>query len=236
MKALIWSCLASCIVLSLFITPLAFGIAGTDRVAIKGQPVTVIAGWPEGVGKVLNDPVRAAGWHHWFSECPNDNYAYEMDISNMADVNRLIGNMATIQSEGIEVSLDPTKASTHGNKMGAVFTLGNQMILNLWFFNLKFDKSGVRRFGLHRLVDPPVAQPPTLFLYVGHPAIDLKQLVIPAGVKVTSYVSLPYKQEHPNEPTILAIEPMWRTTNQHHVDKITGLIFRINGELRLQNQ
>ena len=40
-------------------------------------------------------------------------------------------------------------------------------------------------FGLHRFREPPVAEPPTLTLYVRHKAVDMEKLIVPGNVEVT---------------------------------------------------
>ena len=171
----------------------ALGIAGKDRVAAKGQEARAIPGWPEGVLELINDPVRANGWHSWFSECPNDKYYYEMDVRRPEEVNRLIGILASIRAEAVQVRLDPAEGAAHAGGVGAIFSLGNQSIMNRWFQRLPEVEPGIRQFGVHRYRKPPAVLPPTLTLYVGHKAVDLEKLTIPPNVDVAAPNAASYR-------------------------------------------
>jgi len=184
----------------------AFGIAGKDKVATPGRPVQAEAGWPEGVLNVVNDATRTAGWRPWFSECPNDATYYAMRVGGIDDLNRLTNLMAAVQAKGVRVRLDPARTASHGDLAAAVFSLGNQTLLDAWFAQLREVEPGVRGFGVHRYRRPPAALPPTLTFYAGHPAVDLTRLDVPAGVEVCAAVPEAYRAEHPGDPVVKAID------------------------------
>ncbi len=174
----------------------SLAISGKDRVVARGQTAKALPGWPQGVLELINDPVRVNGWHPWFSECPNDRYYYEMDVRRPQDVNRLIKLLAAIKCRTLELNLNPADGAPHADGVGAIFALGNQPIINRWFMTLTEVEPGIRRFGVHRYREPPTAQPPTLTVYVGHKAVDLRKLTIPTNVAVTAPNAKSYRAKH----------------------------------------
>jgi len=174
----------------------ASAASGTFEVVTREREAKAVPGWPKGVLKLINDPLRTSGWYSWFSECANDGYYYGMDVRRPEDVNRLIKILAAIEAKTIELRLDPAEGAPHANGVGAIFALGNQSIVNRWFLTLREVKPGIRQFGVHEYRKPPTAQPPTLTLYVGHRAIDLKKLTIPANVEVTAPNAKSYRKKH----------------------------------------
>jgi hypothetical protein len=89
----------------------AHGIAGTDRIAEPGKPYSEQLArnleWPKGALELVNDPARTFGWHHWFSELPNDVMRFEYRIKDTAELNRLIEKLAAIDvSELIVFAID----------------------------------------------------------------------------------------------------------------------------------
>jgi hypothetical protein len=177
-------------------TSLALARSGKDKVVARGQMAKALPGWPQGVLELINDPVRVNGWHPWFSESPNDGYYFEMDVRRPQDVNHLIKLFAAIKSKTLELNLDPADGAPHADGVGAIFALGNQPIINRWFMTLPEVEPGIRQFGAYRYREPPTAQPPTLTIYVGHKAVDLKELTIPPNVRVTAPNAKSYRAEH----------------------------------------
>lgn len=98
-----------CIVLSIAAPRILFGAGGTSIVATKGGPAHVSAGWPEGVGELVNDPARTSGWNSWFTEWPNDVHQYAFEIKSTDDLNRLIAKLAAIKSELRQIRLSHQK-------------------------------------------------------------------------------------------------------------------------------
>jgi hypothetical protein len=183
--------LAGCVLLLAAGT--CFGIASTDHLAGPEQKIPADTSWPRGVAAFVNDPARTDAWHGWFSELPNDVCDYQLRATNVAELNRLIARFAEIESDHLQIILAPDappdrigygQRLTDQQRQAVVFRLGNQPILNQWYAHLKPDADGRRTFGVHRLDKPPVALPPTLVIYTRHPAVDLVQLVIPAGIEV----------------------------------------------------
>ena len=78
------------VILLLCVGRIAIAAGGTSAIAQKGHPVKVPPGWPEGVGKIVNDDSRTSGWNSWFSEWPNDVNHYAFDIESTEELNRLI--------------------------------------------------------------------------------------------------------------------------------------------------
>ena len=74
-------------------------------IASKGQPAAVSADWPEGVVELVNDRCRTEGWNSWFTEWPNDVNQYGYAVESTADVNRLIGKLAKVESDVLQVHL-----------------------------------------------------------------------------------------------------------------------------------
>jgi hypothetical protein len=72
------------------------------------------------------------------------------------------------------------------NATAVIFSLGNQHQLNELARQLS-EATGIRG-SLSHYTNAPTASPPTLTLYAGHEAVDLKQLKIPEGVQVISDV------------------------------------------------
>jgi hypothetical protein len=174
----------------------ALALSGEDKVVARGQTAKALPGWPQGVLEFINDPLRVNGWHPWFSECPNDGYYYSMEVRQPQDVNHLIKLLAAIKANKVELNLDPANGARHADGVGAIFALGNQAIMDRWFKTLPEIEPGIRQFGVHRYREPPAAQPPTLTIYVGHKAVDLKKLRIPVNIEVTAPTAKSYREEH----------------------------------------
>jgi hypothetical protein len=197
----------------------ASGISGTNHVASEGQPVTETQadrlGWPTGVIDLLNDPLRADGWNPWFSEWPNDVNVYEFKPQSSEESSSIIESLTKIRSDAIQIQLNPgnephaigfTTVLPEENDIAAVFSIGSQNLIDPWFQRLPEPEPGIRTFGVHRFTECPKAMPPTLTLYVGHPAIDLNKLDIPANVKVIAEMSDSYREGHKDDATIQDIE------------------------------
>ena len=190
-------------------------VSGTDRVAWRGKPVRAQPDWPEGVLELVNDPLRAEGWKPWFSEWPNDVNFYTFEVTGTNDVNRLIANLAAIKCAKPRVRLYPGKEARglgfttvldEGNGAAAVFSIGSQKRIDEWYQHLKEVEPGVRAFGVARYHETPKAQPPTLMLYAGNPAIDLKHLQIPPAVEVRAAISAAERAKGENAAVIKAID------------------------------
>ncbi len=183
-------CIRVCsVVLILFASSNLFAAGGTDTIATKGQPVTVSAAWPEGVGAIVNDPTRTTGWHSWFSEWPNDVNQYAFEIASTDDLNRLLEKLAATKSEVRQVRLSCLKEPAglgwvtrvpKDNNIAAVFSLGDQAQIDEWYKRVR------KPFGKMEFIAAPVAVPPTLTIFVQNEAVNLEKLKIPAGIIATS--------------------------------------------------
>ena len=201
---------------ALWLVPLcALARSSTTKVAREGQPVSADSDWPEGVLELVNDPLRTDGWNPWFSEWPSDVNHYGMKVRNVDDINHLIAKLAAIKVTNAQVCLRPEKEVgalgfttqiEKGNGLAATFSIGNQKRINQWYERLPKPESGPREFGVHRLTKPPEAVPPTLTLYVGHAAVDLKRLSVPTKVNVISEIPEVYRQKQPDDPAIKTID------------------------------
>ncbi len=180
---------AFCVTLCLTAPSNLLGMGGTSIVATKGSPAHVSAGWPEGVGDLVNDPLRTTGWNSWFSEWPNDVNQYAFEVGSTAEVNGLIVKLASIKSEIRQIRLSHLKEPSglgwttrlpKGNKIPIIFSIGDQSTIDAWY------KSVRKPFGVMEFVAAPTAVPPTLTIFVQHEAIHLDELRIPAGVHVAA--------------------------------------------------
>lgn len=174
----------------------SWGASGTTKVVSKGQLAQREAGWPEGALKLINDPLRRDGWHSWFSECPNDSTYYTFDVRDFKDVDQLVELLASLQAKTLRINLDPTEGAAHAEGVGALFLLGNQRVVDEWYKSLPEVEAGVRAFGVHRYREPPLAEPPTLTLYVQHEAVDLNRLEIPLNIDLTTATAKPFRELH----------------------------------------
>lgn len=177
-----------------FLAPSAHAMSSTDQVAWKGKPVSETPGWPEGTLALINDPLRTYGWNPWFSECANDVNWYEFKIRDTEEVNHLIKKLVAIKATKVTIQFEAGKsapeigsvpASSQSNRVAVVFSVGNQKRLTEWYQQLKEVEPGVRGFGVWRYTNAPTALPPTLTIYAGHEAIDIKRLKIPPNVEVS---------------------------------------------------
>jgi hypothetical protein len=176
--------------------------AGTDQIAYKGQPIQDRAGWQRGVVELLNDPRRGDGWSDWFSEWPSDVGHYEFHATNTEQLNEVIATFCRIEVASpaanqappppLEIHLCPLAEPSgygwvsrfeKGNRIPAVFSLGNQQELDNWFARTVLPKDG--KFGVMRFDNVPVAVPPTLTIFVGNDSIDLTKIRIPERIHVS---------------------------------------------------
>jgi hypothetical protein len=169
---------------------IAFGIAGSSKIASPGGKAHVSSAYPEGAGDVINHPSRGEGWNDWFSEWPNDVNHYLFPLKTTDELNAVIEQFAKIQSDHLEIHLAPlaeprglgwTTSLKEGNNAAAVFSLGDQAILDDWYKRLDGKKFGVMEF-----TAKPTAAPPTLTIFIDNKAVQLTALKIPPQIKVTS--------------------------------------------------
>jgi len=197
----------------------ASGISSTTQVASEGQPISQVQvdhyGWPDGVIDLLNNPLRADGWNPWFSEWPNDVNVYEFKIRGSDDLDSIMRQLTQIHSGEIRIALNPaseprslgfTTVLPEGNDRAAAFSIGSQNLIDPWYLRLPESEPGVRTFGVHRYSECPKAMPPTLTLYVGHSAINLDELDIPADIEVTAQMSDSYREAHTDDAIVQNIE------------------------------
>lgn len=180
----------------------AWAIAGTDQLAKPGeeysQQLADQWGWPRGTLRLVNDHLRTYGWHHWFSELPNDSVIFEYDVKNTAEVNRLIQRLQKIQSSRrlVQLATGEPPRERNDEPPGAVrFTIGSQKRLDQWWQHLPEDK----QFGVHKFPKRPTAAPPTLWIYVEHSAIDLNAIAVPIEVDVEAYAPKTANDEPPTK-------------------------------------
>ena len=176
----------------------ASAMSSTTEIAWPGKPVAARADWPEGVLKLLNDPLRTRGWNPWFSEWPNDVDFFAFQVAKTDEINGLLKKLAAIKSPKLRVLLYPDEEArtlafstrlAEGNDAAVVFSIGSQERINAWYTRLKEGEPGVRVFGVHRFYEAPEAQPPTLAIHAANKAVDLKSLKIPAGIVVQAAIS-----------------------------------------------
>ena len=203
--------------------PHAYGWAGSQQTAWPGQPVTALSSWPSGVLELVNDSLRTEGWNPFFSNLANDLNHYVMKVRNSDDANRLITKFTAIKADKAQIRLNPGKepvieftAVSEAEKGPSVFSVGNQAIIDQWFQRLPEAEPGVRTFGVHRYSEPPVARPPTLTFYVGHEAIDLKKLNIPASVGVVADITASDRAKSKDDLLLKAIDDF---VNRHQAKR-----------------
>lgn len=163
--------------------------------------------WPVGTLNLINDDMRIAGWHGFFSEMPNDVYRYGFQCHNAKDVNHLIALLAQIEAEKLTVLLSPRPYGTMNMicpepRYAVSFAIGSQKIMNEWFERLPVEEGLQRRrvFGLRRYTEVPTATPPTLTVYLGNDRINMKDLRIPAKMRVASAVGKHLREAFANDP------------------------------------
>lgn len=175
---------------ALLVASVAHGIAGSSRIAEPGRPTTISESLPQGTAEFVNLPSRTEGWNDWFSEWPNDVNHYLYRAHDPAQINALIEQFARIQSDRLQIRLAPlpepkglgwTTSLKTGNGVAAVFSIGDQAILDRWY-----EQLDGRRFGVMEFTGKPIAVPPTLTLFVDHQAIDLGSLKIPPQISVAA--------------------------------------------------
>jgi hypothetical protein len=158
-------------------------------------------GWPEGVLAILNDVTcteKSEEDLRFHFEGPHDDSWYGLAIRNMDDVNRLVRYFAAIKAESLKLYLYAEPGWTVGRGEGAFFRFGNQKLIDEWYSRLPEVEPGVRKFGAHRWNKPPTAEI-GLGLYVGHSAVDLEKLEVPADVNITTATAAAYRAEHVDE-------------------------------------
>jgi len=138
---------------------------------------------------LVNDPARTIGWNPWFAEWPSDVRHYAFDITRIDDVNRLIRKLSAAKSPVRQVrlswrseprSLGWVTSVPEGNRIAVVFTIGDQLLIDLWYKRVK------KPFGKIEFLAAPVAVHPTLTIFVQNDLIDLQEITIPDGVAVSA--------------------------------------------------
>ena len=152
-------------------------------------------------------------------------YLYKLIDSQ--DANRLIQRLAAIRAN-VHLKLSPAREAgalgftTHmkvGNDHAAVFSLGNQRVLDEWFAQRTRAQPGRGKTGVRPAANPSVALTPTLTLFAGHPAIDLTKLEIPARLQVSADLPDAVRKEKAGDPTLRAIDAF---VAQHQAKKKTS--------------
>lgn len=221
-------------VVALEICPGACGMSWTSPAATAGSPVSQevaeYMGWPAGTMALVNDSLRGDGWTPCFSEWPNDMDLFEMRVKDSKDVQHLIDLLAKVDGSPVYIFLDPgseprglgfTTTLPEGNAIGVVFSIGSQKQIDQWYGHLDEVEPGVRKFGVHRYEQPPVARPPTLTLYVGNDAVDLATLTIPAKVKIRAGYNDRYRNEHKDDKVVQEIEKL---VKEHKAKREAALV------------
>jgi hypothetical protein len=143
---------------------------------------------------LINDPARTEGWNPWFSGWPNDANYYLFKLSDASDVNRLIQRLAAIPAN-VHLKLNPAREAgvlafttrmKPGNGHAAIFSVGNQRVLDEIFAQRARASSAPTKSTPKQAAKPAVAMPPTLTIFIDHPAVDLARLEIPAHVDVSA--------------------------------------------------
>jgi hypothetical protein len=178
-----------------FTTADAFAIGGRDHIAtsatgVTGPPYTAMTStrygvkvttradrWSKEVLHLVNHPLRTDGWHPWFSGLANDYVEFDYDVLAMKDVNGLLEFLGRIDAPDVTVIL-----KQGSDRAPVMFGIGNQSIVDHWFEDQPIH-SVHRRNGRFT---PPKAAPPTMILFVDHPAIDLGELDIPSNLHVVA--------------------------------------------------
>jgi hypothetical protein len=173
------------VVMLLAIPSLVYAIAGTDRIAEPGKRFEEQQAkwyeWPRGTLELINDEARRFGWHHWFSELPNDANWFDYEVKDTAEINRLLQRLAAIDSKRHVVILSAEDSPTREKiRVAAEFMIASQRRLDEWYDQLPADK----QFGVHTIEKRPTAAPPELTIYVQHEAVDLDRLEVPSKVDV----------------------------------------------------
>lgn len=173
-----------------------YAAAGTTKVATAGRDVDGRPSWPDGTIGFLNNPLRTEGWNDWFSEWPSDVHHYQFQPTSMEQVNRIVADFAEISSDSLHVRLLPlteprgfgwVSRLPEGNATPVMFSIGDQSVIDAWYQRIPDGKFGVMEFET-----VPVAVPPTLTIYAGHPIIDIDALVVPENIEVTAAGKLPH--------------------------------------------
>jgi hypothetical protein len=171
--------------------------------------------WPEGTLGLANDPLRVNGWLVWFSGLPNDVVQFDLQVRNTADVQHCIELLRDVKQVRRQIVLHPgseprypghAPAQRNEERIGAVYQVGSQKIVNQWFERLPESRPGIKRFGNEELIRPMEAHPPTLVLYVSHPAVDLEKLRFPKSIHVATEIDANFRKEQGNQELIEVIE------------------------------
>jgi hypothetical protein len=194
-------CLGLIAVGALLLVPARTSVAaGTVQVAWPGKPVAAVTNWSAGVLELVNDPLRTTGWNPGPSRSPQTVSYYELKVRNTDEVNRLIQKLAAIKAPKVQVRLNPGKEATYltpatvfmlpaGNGTSVVFSVDNQEGLDAWYY-----------LGTY------TPWPPTLTIYVGHDAIELKKLNVPPTVEVLADVVWASGNATPSSAVLKGIE------------------------------
>jgi hypothetical protein len=188
MSRAIWrirTCFFCVAAMALAIPSLVYASSGTDRIAEPGRRFEDQQAkwyeWPRGTLELINDDARRFGWHHWFSELPNDANWFDYEVKDTAEINRLIERLVAIDSKRHVVILSAGEPPEREEiRVAAEFAIGSQRRLDEWYDQLPADK----QFGTQKLDKPPLAGPPELTIYVQHEAVDLRRLEAPTKVDV----------------------------------------------------
>jgi hypothetical protein len=169
----------------LLIPSLVYGSSGTDRIAEPGKRYEEQQAkwyeWPRGTLELINDEARRFGWHHWFSELPNDANWFDYEVKDTAEINRLLQRLAAIDSKRHVVILSAEDPPTREKvRVAAEFAIASQRRLDEWYDQLPADK----QFGASKIEKRPTAAPPELTIYVQHEAVDLDRLEVPKNVDI----------------------------------------------------
>lgn len=212
-----WAAFVLSLVALVLAPSVCHAISGTVQIAWKGRPVEAKPQWPRGLLTFLNSPQRASGWNPFFSEMPNDCDYYEFDARNTDEINGLIQTFARIDSQTLQICLSPEKgprsigwhaADPVQAARSVLFSLGDQETIDKWYARQPDDKKRSRSF-------PPKAIPPTLTIFVQHPAVDLLRLNIPAHVRVvTTFVPPNANIDQPTREVMDRIEQLQAARNR----------------------
>jgi hypothetical protein len=197
------------------------------QISTKGQPFSgKDRGWTSGSLTLMNDPLRTEGWLPYRENdlivAPNDTYYFGMDVGTPADVQHLVDLLARIEGTTRTLVLEPLQRLNPDQRLfmpwllsGVHFEIGCQPLLDNWYdYFPDFPPGALARF--HSSGHRPIAEPPTLTLQLGHPAVDLSALKVPPTIIIKYGFDDAYRAKHRGDPIGKQIEQFMAANAAQH--------------------
>lgn len=169
-------------------------------------------GWPQGTLALINHPLRHKGWKIIWGGSAGDMSTFSFTPKSPEDVQTLVHIYAKMVKRGT-IHLIPREGATHSfatpigeTDVSILLRIGSPKLVKKWYDQLATDAKGQKAHKGRAFPKPLGTIPPTLQIFVGNKAVDLKKLKVPAHLTVRGVMTPDERKAVEKAPMIKAID------------------------------